>query len=309
LRVKRPALSGPVAFALLLLCLSGCATLPHDAAQRALYIDLRTAVDSTETEGWNVDWVRLQSIADPALRSTCQVAPSARDGLEQWLNQQIARAGGSAEQIYHAHGNHMSGAAEEALSLERTRLLLQFAKAHATQDCPFYLAPHADFVGVQGDAGRWLLLAETNAFATFVIDTQVPAIGGGGRLLLGHGIGSRYTLAAGGELAAAGTLLPTSKGSIDGIASVAVPVMLRLAQFSTLYDVELAPVMRFQHGSKAFPPGARIELSAGFSSLRSKAFMSYFMFYGGYEFHPRVSGMPADHTVQLGTRIAVDLGL
>lgn len=288
--------------------ITGCASLPVDRAERALYVDLRTVVDASEAEGWNVDWVQLQALADPALRSTCQVAPRVRDELERWLDQRIADEGGPAESIYRAHGGDLDAAAE-ALSLERTRALLHFAKAHAVSDCPFYLVPHADFGGVQGDAGRWLLLAETNAFATFVIDTQVPAIGGGGRLLLGHGIGPRWTLAAGGELAAAGTLLPTSKGSIDGIATVAMPILLRFAQFSSLYDVELAPVMRFQHGSKAFPPGARLEVSTGFSSPRSKAFMSYFMFYAGYEFHARVDGVPADHTLQLGTRIAVDLGL
>jgi hypothetical protein len=306
--VSRPALRRFAPAVLALLAASGCASLPADPAERALYVDLRTAVDATESDGWNVDWVHLQEIIDPALRSMCQVAPRTRDGLEQWIERQIALEGGPAEGIYRAHGNDLD-AASEALSLERTRALLRFAKTRAAHDCPFYLEPRADFNGVQGDADRWLVLAETNAFATFVIDSQVPAIGGGGRLLLGRGIGPRFTLAAGAELAAAGTLLPTSKGSIDGIATLAVPILLRFAHFSALYDVELAPVMRFQHATKSFPPGARIELSTGFSSLRRRTFMSYFMFYAGYEFHPRLKGTPADHTLQLGTRIAVDLGL
>jgi hypothetical protein len=287
---------------------SGCATLPCDAAQRALYVDLRTAVDASEDDGWTVDWVRLQANAEPALRSACQVTPRTRAALDRWLDASIQREGGPAERIYHAHGDRI-GPASEVLSLERTRALLQFASAHAPHDCPFYLQPKADFEGVQGDAGRWLLLAETHGFVTFVIDTRVPALGGGGRLLLGHGIGSRWSLAAGAELGAAGSFIPSKQGGVDATATLAGPLLLRLTSFSHLYDVELAPVVRFAHGTRALPPGARIELGFGFASLRSSAFMSYFMLYAGYEFHPHVQDSPADHTLQAGTRLAVYLGL
>jgi hypothetical protein len=306
---RRVAAARSFVAALVALLACGCASLPADPAERALYIDLRTAVDTAESDGWYADWVRLPTISDAALRSICQVSPRSRDGLDRWIEHQIALQGGSAEQIYHAQGNRL-GPASQALSLERARALLLVVKAHAEHDCPFFLQPDdARFIGVQGDDRRWLLLAETNAYATFVFETHTPAIGGGGRLLLGHGIGPQLTLAAGGELTAAATLLPSSKGSVDGIATVAVPVLLRLSEFSRFYDFELAPVARFQGGSKAFPPGARFLLSIGFSSLRTKDLMNYFALYLGYEYHFHSRGSPADNTIQGGTRIAFDLGL
>jgi hypothetical protein len=228
--------------------------------------------------------------------------------VERWLSKQIAAEGGTAEEIYHAHGNDLD-AAREALSLERTRALLLVAESHAEQDCAFFLHPHDDFKGVQGDARRWMLMAETNAYIWLVVDTKTPAIGGGGRLMIGHGIGPRFTLATGPELTAAATLLPSSTGGVNGIATLAVPILLRSYRFSHIFDVELAPVFRFNGAAKAFPPGPRLEISYGSSSLRSTNMMNYFMLYLGYEYHFASNGYPADNTIQGGTRIAFDLGL
>jgi hypothetical protein len=284
---------------------SGCATLPEAPQERALYIDLRTAVDASEDGGWTVDQVRLRANSEPALRSLCQVEPHTRAALEAWLDDQIARAGGPAQRAYLEHGRKLD-AVSGILSLERTRALLQYANSRAEQDCPFWLTPNPHFAGIQGDANRWVLLGETQAFATLTVPTNVPALGGGGRLFLGHGIGPQLTLAVGGDVAASGAFIPSSMGGLDASVSIATPVLLRLARFSRLFDVELAPVVRLDRGQKAFPPGARIEVGGGFSAVRASAFMSYFMIYLGYEFHPHTQSAPADHTFQLGTRLALD---
>jgi hypothetical protein len=287
--------------------LSRCATLPDAAVPRALYRDLRIVVDANEDGSWIIDRLRLQALAEPALRSVCQVEPAARSALHVWLDEQIARAGGSAQRAYLANGRKLS-AVSNLLSLERTRALLQYAEAAAEQDCPFWLTPDPGFIGHQGDADRWVVLGETQAFATLTMPTNVPALGGGGRLFVGHGIGSQFTLALGGDIAASGTLVSGSamNQGIDATVSLATPVLLRLAKFSSIVDVELAPAVRLDRGRKAFPPGARLELGAGFTSVRNSAFVSYFMLYVGYEFHPRTSTAVADHTVQLGTRLALD---
>jgi hypothetical protein len=292
---------------LVAVALSACATLPDAAVPRALYRDLRTVVDANEDGSWIVDRLRLPAIAEPALRSVCQVEPAARAALKDWLDDQIARAGGSAQRAYAANGRKLS-AVSNVLSLERTRALLQYAEASAAQDCPFWLTPDPEFIGHQGDAQRWVVLGETQAFATLTIPTNVPALGGGGRLFVGHGIGSQWTLALGGDVAASGTLVSGSGMSqgIDATVSLATPVLLRLAKFSSIVDVELAPVVRLDHGRTAFPPGARIELGGGFTTVRDSAFVSYFMLYVGYEFHPHTSTALADHTLQLGTRLALD---
>jgi hypothetical protein len=285
----------------------GCVSLPNGPAERALYLDLRKIVDTNEDGGWTVDWLRMQANLEPALRSTCQVEPRTRAELDAWLGEQIVLAGGPAEQAYRLHGTALGGLAS-SLSLERTRALLRYAHSRAPLDCPFWLAPNAEFAGVQGDAARWVLLGETQAFVTFMLPGNVPALGGGGRLFLGHGIGSRLTLAAGVDVAASGTFIPSPGAGpgVEAYLTLATPVLLRGTWFSRLYDVELSPVVRLAQGRSSWPPGARIQLGGGFSSVRTSQFMPYFMFYAGYEIHPADGRFGVDHTIQLGTRISLD---
>ena len=90
------------------------------------------------------------------MRSACQVEPVLLDDLEAWLNGQIALAGGPSERIYRETGGDL-GAAQKSLSLERTRTLLRYGRAHVADDCPFWLRPNPRFGGTQGDAGRFVL--------------------------------------------------------------------------------------------------------------------------------------------------------
>jgi hypothetical protein len=293
-----------------LLCLavsvSGCATLPHDAAERALYVDLRKAVQLSEDSGWVVDRAQIKANAETAMRSACQVERAKLDDLEAWLDGRIALAGGPAEQLYREHGHDLS-AATEALTLERTRALLRYARSRIADDCPFWLEPNAKFRGTQGDAGRFVLLAETHGFASYVFDTKVPAFGGGGRIFVGHGVGPRLTLALGGEVAASGAIVSNAHGrGLDTTFTVAMPLLLRLTRFARIFDLELAPVVRFNPGQNSLPPGARLEVGAGISGMRGASFMPYGMLYVGYEYHPKTSTTPDDHTLQIGTRFAVD---
>lgn len=287
--------------------LCGCATLPNGPAERALYLDLRKIVDTNEDGGWTVDRLRLQLNAEPALRSACQVDRGTLAALDVWLGEQIELSGGPAKEAYFAHAQNLQ-AVSHTLSLERTRTLLQYVARQTAQDCPFWLRPNPNFAGEQGDASRWVLLGETQAFGTFTVPGNIPALGGGGRLFLGHGIGSRLTLAAGADVAASGTFIPSGAqgGGVDAYLTLATPVLLRLTSFSRMVDVEVAPVVRLSQGQAAWPPGARVQLGGGFSSVRLSPFMPYFMLYVGYEVHPTNRGAGFDQTFQLGTRIAVD---
>jgi hypothetical protein len=289
------------------LALCSCATLPNGPAERALYLDLRKIVDVNEDGGWTVDRLRFQGNAEPALRSVCQVEPSTLATLDAWLAEQIRISGGPAEKAYFANGRKLH-AVSHTLSLERTRALLQYIEQRTASDCPFWLSPSAAFAGEQGDAQRWVILGETQAFGTFTVPGNIPALGGGGRLFLGHGIGSRLTLAAGADIAASGTFIPSGAqgGGVDAYLTLATPALLRLTAFSRMYDVELAPVVRLSQGARAWPPGARVQLGGGFSSVRISPFMPYFMLYIGDEIHPTNTRAGIDQTIQLGTRIAVD---
>ena len=292
---------------LLWLCCGGCATLPQRTAERALYFDLRKVIEVNEDSGWTMDSARLQLNIEPALRSVCQVQPSVRTDLERWLNAEITRNGGPAQQAYLANGGDLSAVAT-ALSLERTLALLRTAEQEAQSQCPFWLAPQGDFAGEQADYRRWVVLGETQAFGTVAVPGPVPALGGGARLFLGRGVSPQLTLALGADAAASGTFIPSSGsgGGVDAYLTLAAPILLRTIKFSRVFDVELAPVVRLAHGQSGWPPGARVELGYGFTSIRLSPFMSYYMIYAGYEVHGIGDGSQMDHTIQLGTKLSVD---
>jgi hypothetical protein len=284
--------------------LTGCLTYPPSGAQRALYLDLRKIVETNEDSGWIVDSTRLQVNLEPTLHSLCQVEPTMRLALDLWLAQQLQLAGGSALASYRKHG-HRLGPARDALTIERTRTLLHYGQERVAQ-CPFWLEPQRDFLGHQGDAARWVVLAESTGFVSLVVPHWIPGVGGGGRLLLGRGLSTQLTAAIGVEFFASGAFVTTDDHGFDATGSVAVPLLLRYVRLSRLFDLGVAPVMRFGSRRPAWPPGGRVEIAAGISSLRGSAFMSYSMLYFAYELHWAGHEAPADHTLQIGTRVAVD---
>jgi hypothetical protein len=198
----------------------------------------------------------------------------------------------------------------EALSLQRTRMMLQYAEANMATDCPSWLDPVEDFTGVQSDDERWVLFAETHGFASYVVNTRVPAVGGGGRILFGRGVSTTLTFVGGGELSAGGAFIPSGMQGqgLDGTFFAAVPLVLRFSRFSHIFDFEMAPVVRVAKNTDVFPPGIRAQFGGGFNSLRGGAFMPYYMLYAGYEFYPPNHGH-ADHQIVIGTRLAVDWAL
>jgi hypothetical protein len=295
--------------ALLLGTASACAALPHEAVTRGLYVDLRKAVELSADTGWVVDRVQLDGNADSAMQSLCQVAPASRQQLEAWLGARIAAQGGSAEQVYERHGRDMN-AISELLALERTRMLLRYAQARADEDCPFWLRPDRAFKGVQGDADRLILLAETRGFGAVVLQDGEGAIGGGGagRLLVGHGVNPQLTLAIGGEVGGTGAFVAQPNGSrnLETRFTAALPLLLRISRFSRLIDFEAAPVVRLVGDGDSLTPGARFSIGFGISAMRSSVFMPYGLVWLGYEHHLASDGSSSDDAVQIGTRVGVD---
>jgi hypothetical protein len=286
-----------------------CATLPAQPVERALFVDLRKSVELSESTGWYVDESQLRNNAENILRSACQVDPALRDDLDAWLSGQIELAGGSAEQVYLAHGKDL-GAADKVLALERTRMFLRYANQHAATDCPFWLTPKDDFIGVQGDAHRFVLLAETNGFGSLVIEGSNAALGGGGggRLLVAHGIGPQLTLAVGGEVGGVGAFVPNDKGGrgLDTTFTAGVPILLRWTRYSRLLDFEVAPVARLNPGEPVLPPGIRSSVGVGLTTMRASSFMPYAVLWVGYEYHPASNDSPRDHSMLIGTRVGID---
>lgn len=286
----------------------GCATLPNQATERGLYVDLRSEVELSQDTGWVADREELAAGAKQALHSLCQVAPGQRDRLDAWLTAQIAREGGSPECVYREHGDDLS-AASSVLVLTRTRTLLRYANERAASDCPFWLAPRADFEGDRGAAGRFVLWIESQALGALVLQSSDAAFGFGAgiRALVGHGIGQRLTLAAGGELGVASAFLKDEQGRrrFETTLVTAIPVLARLTEFSRTFDFEVAPVIGLLSTGALPPPGVRLAVGAG-TALRSLPGVHYGVLWLGYEYHPAARGGTSSNSVQLGTRVGVN---
>lgn len=289
---------------------AGCTPLPATAAQRGLYVDLRKAVElKQKAGGWIVDRLEVESQAATALRSYCQTDESTRTALALWLDQELARAGGPSRSIYErTHGN--LEAASKSLTLERVRMLFDYARAHAEQDCPYWMRGSAEFAGVEGDAERWVMWFESMGAGSIVVEGDQAALGGGGggRALLARGIGPRVTLAAGAEIGGAGAFVKNDRGgrTVDTTFIAALPVVLRVTDVSRVFDVELAPLVHFDPDQDILPPGLRAAVGAGITAQRGTTFMPYVVIWAGYELYPVRDGSPTQHSFRLGTRVGVD---
>jgi hypothetical protein len=178
--------------------LAACATtLPPDPVERALYVDTLTLVRSQARDEWTVDRIAQDEIAPGVAWSACQVAPDRRRALLSWLDGQIAneesRLGGDARAAWLARGKEL-GDVDDLLELQRVRAALASIDERAASDCPFWLEEDPEFIGMQGDAHRFILYVESRGQLALNVQSSGGARfsgGGGGRVLLGGGLSDR----------------------------------------------------------------------------------------------------------------------
>ncbi|MEZ4444710.1 MAG: hypothetical protein R3B72_36885 [Polyangiaceae bacterium] len=302
--------TGPHLLPTLLVALAGCATLPQDPVERALYGDLRHIVDTEERLGWLIDDYEIAEATPSALQSVCQVAVEQRMGLLDWLDARIAEEGGSAEQVYEAAGKDLS-AAEELLTLERIQALLERADAEAGDKCPFFLEPDPDFRGMQADAERFVLLAESGGGFGIVLQGRDLLLGGGGglRVMPGYGFSDRFGAFVGIELGGNGAISPTEDDGAQRFLarpSGAVPLLLRFYDNTWIYDVELAAIAEY-YDSTVTLPGFRISGGVGIGAVRIGSFMPFAVGTLAYEIMPPFRDLPLTHTFKLGTRVGLNI--
>lgn len=294
-------------FAGLLFC--ACATGPSLPVERALYDDLNRIVQSRVRTGWYLDRAELEAIASAAMYSGCQVAPESRAELLRWLEARSAALGGPAREAYLARGRDLD-AVEELLALERTTLALRYVIDHAEQECPFWLEEDVDFRGVQGEAERFVIVAESMGNAGLFVRSDSLALTGGGtgRLLFGAGLDHHWTLAIGGELGATAAYARDAEGErkLEGALSVGIPALIRLHDGLRMYDIDLALTTRIDDGEGLrLPPGFRVTTGVGLAALRIGPFMPAGVLFIGYEYQPPRDGLGADHILRFGTRVGV----
>jgi hypothetical protein len=224
-----------------------------------------------------------------------------------WVDRRVeaekARLGGDARTAWLSSGKDLD-AVEDLIELERVRAALATVDERA--ECPFWLEADPDFIGLQGDAHRFVMYIESRGQLALNIQDSGSARfsgGGGGRVLLGGGLSDRVTLLSGIEVGGGGRF--GEDGKLSGVLTGAVPVLVRLSDAGTAWDLELAAVS-FLEGSKSWPPGLRAAIAFGFITPRvGGAFSPQAMFWLGYEYHPRRDDEEPFHIIGLGTRIGV----
>jgi hypothetical protein len=245
------------------------------------------------------------------MRSVCQVEAPARQRLLTWLQAQIASAGGPAEALY-AHDPDAD--LDAVLTLERVRAVLVYAEDHA-HECPFWLKPTPHFDGVHTDARRLVLLAESVGGGGTIISGGTVRLGGGGggRVSLGVGINSRYTLALGAEVGGIGSFTTANADGSGGRTLVgrfnaAVPLMLRITHLSRLIEFEVAATARWSTTDIRLPPGFRAAIGYGLTTMRVGAFMPTATLRLSFEILPASgTSLPPEYLVLIGTKVGLDI--
>jgi hypothetical protein len=87
-----------------------------------------------------------------------------------------------------------------------------------------------------------------------------------------------------------------------------VPLVLRITNLSRILDVELAPNARWSPSDLRLPPGVRVGVAYGVSTVRVGPFMPTAMLYLRYEYLPasRDGIDPSEHLILVGTKVGVD---
>src|SRR5688500_9381375 len=110
---------------LALISLAGCAsrTLPPEKIQSRLYRDLERLVSLSDSAGWQIDRLELDSMLEAALLSTCRVDTATTSALLDWLDLRINDLGGPVEEAY-LERNRDLDQVTELLEVSRVRMLL-----------------------------------------------------------------------------------------------------------------------------------------------------------------------------------------
>lgn len=289
--------------------LAGCVRLPADTAERALYLDLRSIVETRSRIDWVIDRNELDEIAPAVMTSTCQTTEATHLALAGWLDGRLAAEGGSAREVWAAAGNDLS-AAREALIIERVTAALRYG-GERREDCPFWLAPDGDFTGVQANTDRLVILAESMGSGQLVLQEGDANIGGAGlgRLIPAWGITDRLTLGIGAELGVASTFPRTPSGgrSLKAVGTGGIPVLLRVLDGTWRYDLDVAAVTRATREEyKDLRFGYRVGVGFGLATLRIAGVMPYAMIWAGYEYLAPGAGEAETHILRAGSRVGVN---
>jgi hypothetical protein len=293
---------------------AGCARLPapRDPEIRPLFRDLERQVTIADAAGWGADRLEVEGMLETALQSVCRVEPLARRSLLAWIDERIARSGGSVEAAWRASGKRMSKVTS-LLELTRIRMLLVATDAVADHDCPFWIEPQPRFRGRQISDGRWQLTmgGGGKGVVTRQGDETDVRFGGAGRILIGRVFAGGDALYVGGELGASAAFPKDENGERGELvigADLVAPVVYRYTGTNTYLEFEGGWL---GHATEKdwddFDHGIHVGVSIGARALRTRFVFPGVAFGVSYE-RLFLAGDDLE-AIKVGGRVAFDWDL
>lgn len=306
-RGLRPLLCAAAALFSALLPLQASAA-PPSRAERALLHDLAKIVEVRATLGWKIDRYELDAMMPDALQSVCATPESTRTSALARQGRLVDALGGPIEQAFQRNGRSLDGLGD-LLAATRVEDLLAEALRRAPTECPFWLLPSSDFIGVQTDAHRLTLNLETDGLLLLrrTENGFLPGGGGGGRLLLGYGLSERWTLLFGGDVAGWALFDQSDAATRFPIEVVAAtPLVVRHVRRTWQFDVEAAPVAFLTLDDLRPRIGGRLGGAIGLSSLRIRRIMPFAGIHASVDLFPGTEVRPMTMVIKGGARVGFD---
>jgi hypothetical protein len=297
--------------------LGACAArpLPPEKPTALLYRDLERLVTLTEAAGWGIDRLELEAMLPEVLDSVCRIERAHRAALLGWLDAEIAREGGSVEQVWRARGKKLSRVGS-LLTMTRVRAALDQAMSAAEADCPFWLEPDGDFEGRQISDGQWQVSIGGGGKGIGVRQGGRDDInfGGGGRFLIGRVFDMRSALYTGFELGASASFPKDPGGERSSLVfgfDLVAPLIYRYTFVNTYLEGEAGWLGTSTEDDLGdITHGAHVGAAIGGRAARARWFFPGAALGVSWErTFPREEQGAARTTFKIGVRVVFDLDL
>jgi hypothetical protein len=265
------------------------------------------------TPGWRIDRVAIQGLEGDTLDSVCHTTPETRAKTLAWIDEQMARRGGTVEEVWRREGKSFDKVGV-LLELSRIRMLLVDADAKAAKDCPFWMEPNPGFRGLQIFDDRWHAVGEFGGRAILLRSEGQYDIsaGGSGRALIGRVFGHRLDLLTGVELTGSAEFLSEDGADRGGPVlafTIVTPAVVRWHMGNTYIEGEVGWLGHINEVDDQLDSGIHFGAGFGLRALRVRSFIPGVAFQLNYERTFPGGARPPLEFFKAGLRVTFDFDL
>jgi hypothetical protein len=281
---------------------------PTPRAETALLHDLEKIVEAKANSGWKIDRYEIDAMMPDALQSVCATEEETRQNALLSQEKTIEALGGPIAEAYEKNGGKLSDL-KDLLAATRVLDLLTEAIRRAPNECPFWIKPTRNFIGIQTDADRFTLNLETGGLLLIraSLGKFLPGGGGLGRLLVGRGLNEHWSLLFGLEIGGWALFEQSQTQTRFPIEIIGgAPFVIRRVQHTWHYDLEVAPAIFLTASDLRPSMGGRLGMAIGVSALRIRGIMPWAGVQLSAEMFPETSYRPTITVLKGGARVGFD---